>query len=236
MNIYTYYQSIYHQDANEQNLWLMDVWKKSWRYYGWNPVVLTFDDIKNHSLYDKFYTKCYTYPTVNCKKYEMVCFMRWLSMFDKTGWITDYDVINYGFEPIDHQQDIVSLTGAMFGTIHGPSSLYKQIIDVILNYTVDETTDFIEINDKKVAHVSDMTILQKCLKPSRSYILETAYGAEGYETSQLVHYGNYHIIKMNTTRKNAIESDARYKSFTSIKMSTTPLAPISQGGLLPSKI
>ena len=213
MNIYTYYQNLNPQKEPE-NLWLLDVWKKSWSYYGWNPVVLTLDDAKRYPMYDQFHAKCQTYPTVNHKDYEMACYIRWLKMFDKSGWTTDFDVINYGFEPIDYQNDIISLTGSMGGsTIFGPNMFYQNVIDVIMNYTFDETVDVITMYDKTLTHVSDLTIMSRCLTPTKYFTLESRYGLDGYDKSPLVHYANYYVRQMNTDRKTAIESDPRSALF-----------------------
>jgi len=213
MNIYTYYQNLNLQ-KEQDNLWLLDVWQKSWRYYGWNPVVLTLDDAKRHPMYDTFYNKCLTYPTINQKSYEMACYIRWLTMFDKSGWITDFDVINYGFVPIDYENEIVSLTGSMGGsTISGPNIFYQHVIDVIMNYRFDENVDVITMYDKRLVHVSDLTIMSRCLNPTKVLVLETRYGLDGYDKSPLVHYANNYINAKNTNRKIAIESDNRSKVF-----------------------
>ena len=69
MNIYTYYQQL--KENDEANIWLLDVWHRSWKFYGWNPIVLTLDDAKNYEEYDTFCNVCETFPTVNNKNYEI---------------------------------------------------------------------------------------------------------------------------------------------------------------------
>ena len=213
MNIYTFYQNLNPQKEQE-NLWLLDVWKRSWSYYGWNPIILTLDDAKLYPRYETFYNKCYTYPTINHKDYEMACYLRWLTMFDKQGWVTDFDVINYGFVPVDYDNEIVSLTGSMGGsTIFGTNTFYQHVIDVIMNYKFNEQNDVITMYDKTLVHVSDLTIMSRCLTPTKVFLLESRYGLDGYENSQLVHYANHYIQQKNTDRRTAIHTDPRSKFF-----------------------
>lgn len=215
MNIYTYYQTLPLNTAIEdENLWLLDIWQKSWRYHGWNPIVLTLDDAKRNPLYQKFRDKCETYPTVNSREYETACYVRWLTMFDKSGWTTDFDIINYGFKPVDYKNKIVSLTGSLGGsTIFGPNEFYQNVIDTIYNYKFDEDVDFTVIDNEKILHVSDMKIMDKCLKPIKSIVLEKKYGLDGYESVPVVHYNNNYVLQMKTNRKTAISSDPRSKYF-----------------------
>jgi hypothetical protein len=211
MNIYTYYQQL--KENDEANIWLLDVWHRSWKFYGWNPIVLTLDDAKNYEEYDKFCNVCETFPTVNNKNYEVACFVRWLTMYDKSGWITDFDVINYGFEPIDYKNEHVSLTGSMGGsTISGPNTFYKDVINTIMTYKFDPTIDFI-FTDQIRHHISDLTVMDRCFKPTLINLVESRYGITGYDTSLLVHYANAYINQKNTNRYDAIVNDPRSKKF-----------------------
>ena len=213
MNIYTYYQSL-HPHEQSENMWLLDIWKKSWSCHGWNPVVLTLDDAKSHPLYESFYKECYKFPTVNSKEYEMACYVRWLAMTSRTGWMTDYDVINYGFEPVNYNDDVVSLTGAMGGsTIYAPQTYYEHIVNVIMSYKFNENVNVITLCDKQHIHVSDMTIMNLCLSPTKVIPIEKYYGSTGYDSSPLVHYNTYHVSQKNTNRKTAILTDPRSSKF-----------------------
>ena len=213
MNIYTYYQSL-HPHKHSENMWLLDVWKKSWSYHGWTPVVLTLDDAKSHPMYEHFYKQCDKYPTINTKEYEMACYVRWLAMASRSGWTTDYDVINYGFKPANYNDDVVSLTGAMGGsTIYAPQTFYEHIVNVIMNYKYDKNINVITLYNKQHVHVSDMTIMNLCLSPTKIILLEKYYGSDGYDSSPLVHYNNYHVSQKNTNRKNSILTGPRSSKF-----------------------
>ncbi len=98
-------------------------------------------------------------------------------------------------------------------TIFGPNKFYQSVIDVIMNYNFDETVDVIKMYDKTLVHVSDLTIMSRCLIPTKFFTLESRYGLDGYDKSPLVHYANYYVRQMNTDRKTAIESDPRSSLF-----------------------
>jgi hypothetical protein len=209
MNIYTYYEKIKSQNQ-EENSWLLDIWKKSWSYYGWNPIVLSLNDSKKNPLYENFCKKCMQYPTINEKEYEMICYVRWLAFSLRGGWVTDYDVINYGFLPIDYGAEIISLSEMMGGsTIGANQSFYEKVVGVLMDYEIDKNDNLITINKKIYNHVSDMTIMNRHLRPTKTMQIENYYGKNGYKNSLLVHYNAYHLSINNINRKTAILNDPR---------------------------
>ena len=108
MKIYAFYDSLGNFPGRDDYKKLIDIWQKSWIYYGWDPVILTLDDAKKHKDYQRLLEISNERPTVNRKDFETLCFLRWLSMFDKSGWYCDVDMINYGFIPHDYGE--VSVT------------------------------------------------------------------------------------------------------------------------------
>jgi hypothetical protein len=196
MNIYTFYEPINNSTFSD-NKKILEVWKKSWSYYGWNPIVLTLEDCKKHSFYEKYREKCESFPTVNDKNYEILCYLRWLAMANLGGWHCDFDVINYGFEPIDYKEKIVSCTHWSLGasTVHLPKNGYENLINLIYNYEVSEK----DINTEfKRHHVSDMTILNNlrnycnidlCLDCEAVYSL-TNHGQELWTKMKLIHFAS----------------------------------------------
>jgi len=72
MNIYTFYEPV-NELNHRSNEKILEIWKKSWAYYGWNPIVLNLKDAKKHKFYDEYKKKCETYPTLNPKSgYEKI--------------------------------------------------------------------------------------------------------------------------------------------------------------------
>lgn len=84
---------------------LIEVWRRSWVKAGWIPTVLTEADVKSHPRYLFFKEHFDAKPTEYGTVYTSACFMRWLaaahfgSLRGFNVMLTDYDVINYGFEP-----------------------------------------------------------------------------------------------------------------------------------------
>jgi hypothetical protein len=211
MNIYTFYAKI-EDSIHEDQLRLINIWKKSWSYYGWNPVVIYPEDLINKRQYNELKTVCTNFPTVNHTTYELYCFLRWLSLLDLGGWFTDYDVINYGFEPLDYDNKIVTTTFQIGGsTVYGPKSFYENVISTIINYKPDET-DVTTYSGNIVPHISDLTLLLKTMVPDIRLNIEKCYTYDGYDTAKLVHYGNAYIPKTKT-RFDIIEEDKRSTLF-----------------------
>lgn len=196
MNIYTFYEPI-NALKHHENDKIIEIWKKSWRYYGWNPVVLGLNDAKQHPFYEEYKNKCESFPTLNYPYYELLCFLRWLAVANLGGWHCDFDIINYGFEPIDYKEKIISCTHWSLGasTIHLPKSGYQNILDIIYSYEVSE----IDINqESKKYHVSDMTILHnkreqcnifECLDCEAVFSL-TNHKQEPWTEMKLVHFAS----------------------------------------------
>lgn len=211
MKIYTFYHKLVDLIHNDQ-IKLIDLWSKSWSYYGWTPVVLMMDDVTSHPNYETFNTICRKYPTVNGLEFKVMCYLRWIPMSSRGGWFTDYDVINYGFEPIDYGDKIVTTTCQIGGsTVFGPISFYKHVVETIQNYTVTDT-DVITLNGKTSPHLSDLYLLSKTIRPDLMLDIEKCYGNDGYETSKLVHYGSAYI-KRPHNRLDVIKNDPRCNKF-----------------------
>ena len=119
MNVYAFYEPINEPWVNQHDQQiLIDLWKKSWNHYGWNPVIITLDDAKKHSLYDNFYKKIEQFPTVCPKIYDMYCFLRWLSFANFGGWMSAVSIMNYGFTPVDYNDLENIIPGFKF--LNGP--------------------------------------------------------------------------------------------------------------------
>lgn len=219
MNIYTFYEKIYESDDSAQ-LEMIQIWKESWSYYGWTPIVLDMKDVMHHVLYEKMKNVCSKFPTTNNPIYELYCFLRWLSMDNRGGWFTDYDIINYGFKPIDYGNKVVTTSYQLGGnTIYGPQNFYKEIINAILSYKIDEM-DFINIDGVKTPHISDMHLLtnlmiKKLLIVDECLDQEKCYGLDGYKNCKLIHYANSYIPK-NKNRLSIIKDDLKSFNLTNI--------------------
>ena len=67
MKVYTFYENIDFINKNSNQEELINLWKESWINNGWDPIVLTIDDVlmtdEEHNLISKI-------PTVNNIDYE----------------------------------------------------------------------------------------------------------------------------------------------------------------------
>lgn len=229
MNIYAFYDNLENfpcqdnQDSACRDHYkeLIDIWQKSWKYYGWNPVIVTLNDAKKHKDYEKLFEICRKRPTVNRKDFETLCFLRWLSMHDKNGWYADVDMINYGFEPVDYGDLVVTANYAE--VLHAscfsmPNKKYNQLIDEIVNYEL-EPDDFIMINNVKKQHISDMIVMSKTkIKIDKTLSVYSEYNKSIFSHRDLiVHYtSNCSIFNekdKNKSRLQIIKEDPRSKKF-----------------------
>jgi hypothetical protein len=174
------------------------MWRKTWCCYGWEPKVYQLKDIINHPRYEDLLKKVSSFPTVNDSEYEKMCYVRWLCMIDKTGWFTDYDVMNYGFRPTSFGDKLVS-TGRYVGgwSLYVTKNMHKKFIDVFLNSTVN----------KKSVHFSDIIILDSVFNHDCYFlnIEDVNYS----ESLLLQHYSNNLYGRVG--KNEIIKQDFRYK-------------------------
>lgn len=109
MNVISYFNLIPDFKFSSDSQQLIDVWKKSWQEHGWNTILLDESYARNNPLFDKsdlnnpdanFYK---TIPSSRWQ-YHRSCYCRLLAYCQyvrENGdtLYSDYDVINYGFEP-----------------------------------------------------------------------------------------------------------------------------------------
>ena len=171
MKIYCFYEKlndIYIDDLVLDHERVLEVWKKSWSYYGWEPIVLTRKDIPKNEDYEILSKTIKKLPTTNSFRYEEICYLRWLAMLGKKGWFCDYDMINYGFTPCSYGNKIVSVTksgnlGA--SVVYGPESFYKKIVETIKNFDFENFKSLPSAQYlKPFNHISDMVILNALFK------------------------------------------------------------------------
>lgn len=102
--IFTYYQPI----PTWNHAPLVNHWKMKWQRAGFRPLVLNRSAASRHPQFGDFLTKVRTFPTVNDRRYEEACYIRWLAFevmldiaTDRRGIMADYDVLPQGFRAHD---------------------------------------------------------------------------------------------------------------------------------------
>lgn len=181
MKVYTYYDPTVQQCGLPPQDGVIRLWYDSWRKFGWKPRVLTDRMVRQHQEFKKFSEKINTLPTINARAYENACYLRWLALQDAGGgWMTDYDVMNFGFKPRPgrgqvEMLDLTYVPCAVWSSTLGIASICRMIMR-------HKTTE---------SHVSDMHIFKskfdsKKFGPPGTECVE--FGVPGWQNAPLVHF------------------------------------------------
>lgn len=178
---------------------LVELWRSSWYRYGWQPVVLNLSWAEIHPLYDYMRTQAAVLPSINDKRFEWLCFARWLAyvmfLFETPGMAAavDYDVINYGLTPSDTPTSGLHSLGS---PLHEKSSHGMGVVADFSGFSRIvgwlKTHEMLTVYDnwEGKLHVSDWTIFKSHLRHFNSCLGHEIYVNDpGWETSKLVHYG-----------------------------------------------
>lgn len=103
MKIYTYYENINFKLQNE----LLDIWQKSWRQHGFEPILLSRDDAKKSCFFQEYYDFVQRVHEKSVHKilpengYWLAAQLEIVSFhtIEEPSYISDYDMINNGFMP-----------------------------------------------------------------------------------------------------------------------------------------
>lgn len=213
-------------EFSKASLELIELWKKSWSDHGWNPVVLSLEDAKQHPLYNEINLKDYSSNlyknALNNHQYLELCYSRWFAYgCSDDGW-SDYDVMNYGFTP-DDMKSLVSgdpefidnIGSCGFASIDGYNKIVNRFVDVYKNdqTLVDILSHLEKYNMRK--DISDMHIHRskgssiKFPDPAlNGKVCNQDFSSNEWKKSPLVHFHNgmwNNIdIKKYKTRSNFI--------------------------------
>ena len=187
MNIYTYHSPVENLPYQHH---LLELWQKSWRALGWNPLVLTRAQAEMHAMHESLERHFHaSLPSRNSAAYELACYERWLAMdFVGGGWMSDSDIINYSFYPIRPASDTLTLfsQGNLCPClVYGSAAEYLRAATLFLNHSggVFEPD-----------HASDQNILQLHKSQFRQVELVPEFNEPGWEKSCLVHYANGRML------------------------------------------
>jgi hypothetical protein len=170
---------------------LIELWKQSWSKHGWTPVVLNTQSANPGS--DRFRAAFAQLPSGNIGNYEELCFLRWVAMERQgAGWLSDYDVMNYGYTPDDANaasarwsEPLVVCDGHVPALVYGNRAGYRNAVWDFLSVHVPDVVE--RANGRP--HVSDMVLISKgVLKHWRSVDLLREYGEGDWRECPLIHY------------------------------------------------
>jgi hypothetical protein len=196
MNVYTYFDKDESLNGFSQ---VLDIWEKSWKKYGWNPVVLGNDVAMRHPLYELVYNHVEKLPTSNPKKYEMSCWLRWLAMESIGGGLhTDSDVFNYGLlDPFTAQETtILDFNRVPCAVWVGKNT--KLSLE-ILKFKESDGIDYLDTKQ-----CSDMIFFQKTSLPTMDMVREI--NSDGYKESALVHFATSGLAKSGHNKENILKA------------------------------
>ncbi|KAJ8041457.1 hypothetical protein HOLleu_12279 [Holothuria leucospilota] len=163
--IYTYYQPAYDDLVTTiTNRNVLRVWERAWASAGWQTRVLDESDAMSHPDYTSLKRKFQSLPTVNSKRYELACFLRYLAMaVVGGGWMSDYDMLPLHFPPcskVPFNGSFTLWSAYIPCLVSASGNDYTRIAhlmaDVALqwrwhtNLFVDEITGFPQVSDMKV--------------------------------------------------------------------------------------
>jgi hypothetical protein len=203
MKVFTYYMPVPGLWSDESQQKLIEVWARSWKKAGWEPVVLNEDSVKTHPNFAYYKEKLWALPTEYGHDYEGACFLRWLAVAHAGGgMMVDYDVINYGFTPADacteNRMTIYAdsdppqiFTGVVMGRQHH----FQEISDIFAAWVPDDHD--LNLNSKTYQghHCSDLTMMIRMfggMQTKPDWLVRCDGCAQfphpTWKTSKLVHY------------------------------------------------
>jgi hypothetical protein len=161
----TYFEEIFDSESGDDYRQMLDFWRTSWQNQGWITTVLTSADAAKHPKFGAYQAIFAEIPSVNPPKYELACFMRWVAAVQAgCGWLSDMDVINYGFPPQYPFSGPVlySFHGQVPSLVTGDQMAFEAVIDAFVSVYRDikrnVTNSAIQtINGRP--HTSDMYII-----------------------------------------------------------------------------
>lgn len=202
MNVYTYYMPVPGLWSEDSQRALIDVWARSWKKQGWNPVVLNEEDAKKHPRYAEFKKKYWSLPTEYGHDYEGACFLRYVAVAAAGGgMMTDYDVINYGVPPSEADptkmifySDQSAGQPESTGCTLAPQSLYEGLCQLFFEWVPDKR-DWNPNSKPPGLHCSDLTFVNQMFaglrpKPEWAQVRPgcAIFPEVTWKTSPMVHY------------------------------------------------
>lgn len=205
-----YYQKIGGDKFSLESEQLIELWRKSWRNNGWEPIVLDEGYAKRHPDYHLVYLNNINspfYSNINKEmwKYHRCCYMRLLAycnyvIKNGTTLCADYDVINYSFS-YEKFKDI-------------PDNSYLAAERCVVKMNKDGAKDIINALLKFQQHPdnnssADVYVMERYtsvfslfgfVKGKGSKYIKYVHSGDAYKKSPLVHYHGGCYKRQNVDR------------------------------------
>jgi len=179
-NIYAYYESL---QANDQAVEFSkaNLWKDSWTRAGWNPVMLNSSHAQISPQRIKLQKKLLqTYPLLEKTKNESIeviqlRYNRLCAIHAAGGgWVSDYDVLNYGFTPSiadSYESNSFVLSGNPACVMYLSKEICNAALQRILNedliedgvikYEKEIFHPFFNLDVDSLEHIQDIKLMQE---------------------------------------------------------------------------
>lgn len=198
--VFTYYAPVPALYSEASQWALIDVWARSWEKAGWKPVVLTEASIPRFRrlvLRERFLA----YPTEYGDEYTLACYFRWAAVAHQGGgMLTDYDVINYGFEPRQAPADRMIIfcddppPTVFMGAVLGTREHFQKVMDIFYSWSIKPEDTGAQAN---WWYYNDLMMLERLFETKHHnkpawFVKENGcalYPYESWQSSRLVHYG-----------------------------------------------
>ena len=205
--VFTYFDAVPEIDANEQKAQI-ELWKEAWKSRGWNPIVLTWLEARKHHLYESFENAVKLFPTVNPKKYELSCFLRWLALDQAGGGLmSDYDCIPGRMMPRDldeirKESGVAHILQCNDQGTAVPACVYadRPALSKMIKHLMGYKPNAGDI-EHGAAHVSDQSILTAAVKDGAKFLkthkMVLGVGEADYKTAHAIHFANSACAKFS---------------------------------------
>jgi len=191
---------------------LLKLWAESFRKQGWEPVVLSMEDVKTHPRFDFFFEHFNSMPTTYPRTFVNACWLRWLACAhfgnlhnEPAVGLFDMDVINYSFPARDPEpgkmEVICSETPASvyLGAVLGSPQHFLDLCELFISWKADEH-DF--VHRLNAYHLDDLSHFVRMFsplpgdtaRPKPDWLIKTngcaLFDNLNFRTEPLVHYGS----------------------------------------------
>jgi hypothetical protein len=141
MKIFTYYEDI--GDKNNQEA-MVQIWEKSWKKSGFEPIVLNRSNASSHPYYDDFISQIKDIHLKLMKEpigdYGVSCYLRWLAYATQENekfYVSDYDVVSNGFQPIEPEDGICLMDAACPCFASGTAADFDRLCHVFVDISLE---------------------------------------------------------------------------------------------------
>ena len=183
MKVYCYYDF---PEYSDYPMLVMDRWSASWRANGFFPQILSELTAWQHPDFGMTCKIVEALPTVNQRRFERACFLRWLA-YDLVApaLFTDFDVINFNLKPnkVPPSRWLSLESPPSPGLIHATKEGTSAFLADFGN-AMDHVIDW-----KGQPTVSDLYIFDGTYR-GRKYDYSVLYGDDRMLTSHCVHFAN----------------------------------------------